>query len=278
MFDLMYHVPTTTDHGDEGLLRHAECEVHALLEVGRVYGCSDVVSLHIDNVLNIYRETILDECRNKPVSMLEVAVRYQCDWIFREAGLHLLGRSNKRWDLAQDRLKELGIQELFTAKREEFVSKLKAADHDLLSMSVRYERSTVTGEQAVAEMELPLAFFRSWLSPKICNAGKQGHRLHPGYAEVYHRLVRGREFLPGYNEIGEYLRKSHGLESGYGPSVAFVADLQMGVDAVFKVAADRVKHLTKVETAAKYPDETSVLSRGLTCMEISDDELPWGKE
>ncbi len=280
MLKLMYHVPVTCDYGSPGAgplikkyVKDSDAFLRALHEVGRAYGCEHIVLRQIHETLALDCTTVLDDCLRKPAKMLEVATTYQSGWIFKEAGAHLIGRSDAAWEKAQDQPHHLGIRELFDEKRKKFKLTLNQVDVDLLTSVDVDMKSHKSVDQRIAEMELAYAFFRKWLSDCIHKDARQGSRLGSGYAEVYHRIDQGRQLEETPHAVKSYLLNLYGDIPGYTPSTATLAELEKKVAFVFTHAKGKISYILEAKTAAEYKGK--VLHRALTFVEIEDKELPW---
>lgn len=158
----------------------AKASILTLAHFAHLYGCEHIVKLPIENHLRFYRNEVLDLCASDPVAMLELSTEIKSEWVFMEAATNLLGRSNRLYNAAKEKLAELKIEELLNKKRKEFEEKLKTIEHQLFRIAPARE-----GEDHLSIASI--AYFRQELQTHL--KYQKGSGLSPGYANLYHDIA-----------------------------------------------------------------------------------------
>lgn len=188
----LYHVPTNlASH----TISYAEDLIKKMMHIAVVYDCERIAKVYIESHLSTRREAVLEICSSSPLRILELAMHLECGWIFQEAATNLLGRSNRFYEDAEEPLADLDLTELMDEKRRAFVSKLKECELEMFQIqpAISKKHAWVTYHA--------VAFFREWLANRVGRG--QGSGLAPGYANLYHVIVREKVGMLGLrtNEI-----------------------------------------------------------------------------
>ncbi|KAK3050038.1 hypothetical protein LTR09_008693 [Extremus antarcticus] len=274
MLKAMYHVPfkvhTASGHLTQGFLEEVEPKTRALREVGIAYSCEEIVDSHIQQAFTtLYREAILADCTHEPAAMLEVAKRYKTDWIFKEAGAHLIGSSTAVWLNAEGHLHRLRYADLFFAKRADFMAQL---DRTVLNLFIMRIDDNVDGRTTF--LKLAVAYFRHWLAARIF---EDDSTLLANYGEVFHKIAEGRYYDEEFEgNVNRYVRDMFDDGPKLSPDSRERVELEEQVSVVFDQAKHIVEEIVRIKTSAEVPDDVeSGLPQALTFVEIEDADIPW---
>lgn len=258
MFRTLYHVAPVLSRSS---LDEATDSMVDLANLAEYYGCEQVIETAIHNHLHVFRTEIEERCARNPLEMLELAIKLKVDWIFMEAGTHLLGRSNIAFNRALPRLEELKVLDLMISKRSEFVKRLQECEFSLFKIQLP------VGTQNSAT-QLALCYFRERLADQLGRG--LGSGLEKGYSQIY-RGIHSDALLPNsathWQPMYEFLF-----------SINCFGHPQLHSQVISAVQA--IAELAEVVVRPVLEDKTrqKEKSSNLTCMEIKDDELPWMKK
>lgn len=96
LFCCLYHVtPAFSTYPEFDSFELVRDPIIKLVEAAKMYGCEEVVKIHIDNKLRIIEDQVQVVCSCRPLELLKFAIDIESDWIFKEAATHIIGRSNR---------------------------------------------------------------------------------------------------------------------------------------------------------------------------------------
>lgn len=238
----------------------------ALAHVATLYDCYTLVKVHIDKTLWQHRMGVLQLCATHAADMLELGKATQTDWVFKEAAAHLIGFDKVEYAKSTEKLEVLELTQLLDIKRTQMVENLRCCEFNVLSVPVEACNGGITDVAAFAAESIYRDDLMNYLKQ-----GK-GSGLAPGYARVYRSDKRTIEDMESV--IAERWKRLEGLFSDISvqPTVAANRTKQRFVELI-----RRAMEITKpllIDVTLRQTDSTD-LSRPLTFMLVSDDELPW---
>ncbi|KAK4506641.1 hypothetical protein PRZ48_000373 [Zasmidium cellare] len=258
MLGALYHIIPTFSHES---FDSARTSIVLLAEAADVYNCEQVIKIHTENHLRLYRNEVLDLCASDPVGMLELAMAIKSEWVFMEASTHLIGRSKYFFGRVKEKLRGMGLVDLFEEKRTQLKEKLSACERDMFMI----ENTSAKGWHAIVAM----AYFRQWLSEELKSGA--GSNLSQGYASLYHAIKRRAGGVHKASETGAVQSFLDQLFSDASPE-----DVASKLDEAFRRASVIVEPILKDVTRRQ--DKTDDPYRALTFMGISDEEIPWAQK
>lgn len=250
----LYHIIPTFSHES---LDSARTSVLLLAEAADAYSCQHIIKIHAESHLRLYRNEVLDLCASDPIGMLELAKAVQSEWVFMEAATNLISRSNRYYNECEDRLRDMGVSELFSKKRAELHAKLLSCEMEMFM--IQPSGRGWAHQHAVH-------FFRQWLPEQL--RSKAGSNLGPGYAALYRIIFRWAHgtITPLENEgVVAFLSETF---TNYA-QMNMYAELRVTFVAAAEVIAPILKDATRRQ------DKMYDGYRTLTFMTISDHEIPW---
>ncbi|KAK5132769.1 hypothetical protein LTR08_008654 [Meristemomyces frigidus] len=261
---ILYHLAPGFSHES---FDEAKASILQLATLADFYGCESIVELPVASHLRFhYQAIVLETCVHHPVDMLEFAVAIKSDWVFKEAATNLVGRSNRFFGNAKERLLELGIADLMNTKRARFCERLRACD-------ARLSRVSTEALHGKWQAALATSAFRHFLCDRLKQG--QGSDLCPGYANVYHMICSS-------SLEARDCRRQHALLFAQtmfraAPHVIKADDSTPWVDKIFASAAAILEPLRSRSVTARAPDRSDK-HRALTFVGVAEHELPWAKK
>ena len=258
LFGLLYHVPLPISNSD---FVEAKQRLETLMTVADMYGCLTIAEFQVNNHLLHFKcnEYLLKLCCKNTQVMLQFATKVRSAWIFKETLVHAINNlemyQGVKWA-------DHGYIYLLVAKkRRQLLAMMKDVNHATL-LHAGHPGPNETPAQILAR-----AYFRDWFVRKITKY--ESSPLQWGYAKVYRRIHLGK--LPQAKKVEAFLSRTGNIFS------APFADFSRAVSGCFTSAASRLSGLmvnTHGVSELVYPD-TDRFKRPLTCVEITDLELPW---
>ncbi|TKA66949.1 hypothetical protein B0A49_04666 [Cryomyces minteri] len=243
----------------------AEPAIEQLLATADMYDCSRVVLPYIEGHLSTFINELL---AIDYFTMLGLAVKFRCGWLFKEALCHNLGRSDRTFWGQKELYKSLGIGRLVLRKRDDFVAKLKNVERSLLAIA-KPQTAMTPMPQDDACQALAVAYFRDWLLRKI---GKgEGSGLRPFYFKVYGRITL--RSVSNAERVNAFIEKMQLTPDGVPDEVS--ARVMDYLNEIIDEAATILEPIMDIQLLRKLPRPAG---SSLVFMEIKDDELPWSED
>ncbi|KAI9722602.1 MAG: hypothetical protein M1812_001533 [Candelaria pacifica] len=267
LFGSLYHLPPSlpmTSFADASPL------IDTLLATADMYNCTSPVAMQIERHLHRFSSEVFAACASDFFKMISLSMKLKSGWMFKKSMGHLIASHEMKNLVYRTRFESLGIRGLIDAKHAAFVSLLRDTELRLFL--------EVNAESSDDFCDVPIvSYFRNRLSRKI-NEG-QGSGLADGYAKLYRcmgLLVNRHE-----EETEEFIQNCIPL---------YQSPCSTSKEASRRHFERRIKHYSKVaetivqplleEKAAGlmdlgYENYMDMVSRPLSCVEITDADLPW---
>ncbi|KAK5166793.1 hypothetical protein LTR04_000280 [Oleoguttula sp. CCFEE 6159] len=240
----------------------AEPAIEQLLDTADMYDCSRVVLPYIEGHLSTFINELL---AIDYFTMLGLAVKFRCGWLFKEALCHNLGRSNRTFWGQKELYKSLGIERLASRKRDDFVAQLKNVERSLLAIA-KPQIALTPMPQDDACQALAVAYFRDWLLRKL---GKgEGSGLRPFYSKVYGRITL--RSVSNADRVNAFIEKMQLTPDDVPDEVS--ARVMDYLNDIVDEAATILEPIMDIKLLRKLPRPAGC---SLVFMEIKDEELPW---
>jgi hypothetical protein len=262
MLGALYHVTPVISRTS---LDDAISSIVELANIAEYYGCEQVIRVAISNHLHLFHLEVEDRCGRRPVVMLELAMKVQSEWVFREAATNLLGRNSAAFEKAVPKLEELEILDLMIDKRSEFIRRLQECEFAMLKIQLPVAQQALNTNMA-------LQYFRQRLVDRL-NAG-WGSGLGKGYAKLYRDIQEDASFV--HPNTHWHPANSYVCTLFYGPHPEITSAIVSGLQTVSAEAVEILLPILDDKTRKRAKSQEKFWD--LKCMEIEDDEIPWLKE
>ncbi|KAF2232315.1 hypothetical protein EV356DRAFT_505509 [Viridothelium virens] len=227
-----------------------------LVDIADMYDCETLATQAIDRELLYAQDSVVDECAREPGDMIGLALALQCEWLYREAATHLLGRSRVAYFEQLGEFFDDHARCLLRRRRNIFVKSLQNAERSLW---------TIQPKPKDHWSYIAVSFFRQWLSDRIETG--EGSRLAPGYARLYHDLAKANcSIKTGISAHLELI----GMKS----NESNIQTLESNLSTVLKAAAKTIKN-DLLPNQARQPTDAKDGYRALTFCSPGHSELPW---
>lgn len=247
--------------GDVSVFRE---QMENVLQIADMYLCSDLITGHIVVHAHQCMEAITAAYENDPTTVLAIAQRTKCDWMFKEAMAYLITLNKNRFHAMLDDIRKLGIADLVTRKRTMFRLKLYEVDRQLMTFATELDASK--------ESYIAAAFFQRQIANRLKSG--EGAALGDNYEALYVDMLLRQGWSPADFDV---FKKSIGA--------AQVATVLQSTS--FKIILSRAAKIVRpLFTANSLMGNSSHLVPAdavdkdekpmrLLYMRLADNELPW---
>jgi hypothetical protein len=244
--------------------------VKEVIDLAKVYHCTDVVRPHLSSALHHYRKDLFIHIKNDPPRFVMIAAILKDTSIMTEGLIHMIG-CYPAWDwrTKEDRLVKsdgcVGVMDLVRRKAKELSDECLQLDRELFSNTLTYIKNKNAHPITVyddSQAWMLVQFFRDWFSIALAAYKSECNPKRLGL--VYRPMHRGGEtYLPST----EIFDKFDILGMGYDRKEV-VEDLKLLKDFAKDVVKDICQNNIMLDV------EIHGITY-LTCANITEDDMPW---
>ena len=262
--ETLYHKPF-----DFATIKFPEL-VHTLVHVLRladIYGSLAIFQMPVDTAFARLKSDLDRLCGKYYFNIIHIAMLTRSPWLFQYAICRLVGDPNWADDKIRKTFNTLGIIPLVLEKRTQLRAKMLLADHAMMLAGVRLEdRGCALYTHSII---LATAAYKHHLLEHLEQHDRGGWKLS---SQKYRVLKDEGESEPMWTRNDE-------LRSRFAPIRIHRLRFNTTIDRLRKEVAKHVSPLlvdhVDIDKTLLSPGSAKRKDQGLTCVEITDDDLPW---
>ncbi|KAI9759156.1 MAG: hypothetical protein M4579_002529 [Chaenotheca gracillima] len=233
-------------------------QINALLTVTDFYCCTEVVRSTLNTAIEFGSSKFMRECSllHSHVEMLEISMKLRSERLFKEAMIHVVGRSEQQVAQINPGLEILGLADLMKCKRAELAKLIQGVQQKLLLPAFKPDLGRLPS------YALALNHFRTEMIVKNASMPLDGDCAST-FLELSSKRTRNEEFTARCKDFPATTSLADYSLDGFRECVGIIfEEIDKVIKPITKSYSRRVKSLPKS-------------GNQLLCIPITDEDLPW---